>query len=271
MDQYNINNIEITKENIIDILNKYNINNEPKNMKYYNISLTHRSFVKEHDYSFIDILNKEKKEEMIKFRNVSNERYEFLGDILLSSIIAEYLFFRFPNENEGVLTRIKTIIISCRYFYKFAKKINFGKYIVISNNMEYVFNARDLDNVLEDAFEAFICALYIDLGKEVIEKFIIGIIEENVNFSKLLFNNDNYKDRLTKISQKDKLLLQFKNNTIIGPSNKRTYILSLFINNKDTGLIGFGNTKRDAEHDVSLKYLLKNKYINEEEQKIILS
>ena len=268
MDQYNKLNIKISKDDIKNILQKYDIFEEPKDMKHYDIALTHKSYVKEHDYSFIDILSK-KEDNILRFRNTSNERYEFLGDILISSIIAEYLFKRFPNEDEGVLTRLKTIIISCKYFYKFAKKINFGKYIVISNNMEYVFNARDMDNILEDAFESFICALKLDLGRDVIEKFVINILEENVNFSKLLFNNDNYKDRLTKISQKEKFEIKFKSDTILGQTNKRTYILSLYINGRDTGLTGFGVTKKEAEHDVSLKYLIKNGFISNEELKVI--
>jgi ribonuclease-3 len=273
MEQFNQNNIQITEKDIINILNIYDIKiNKIKNIEYYNIAFTHKSYVKpeEENYSFINILdNTNTKNNIMPFRNKSYERYEFQGDNLLNSIIVEYLFNRFSEEKEDVLTRIKTQIVSSKYFSKFAKKLNFGKYLIISNNMENIYNAREMDTILEDVFEAFACALYKDQGREVLTNFIIKIIEDNINFSKILFNNQNYKDRLTKISQKEKLHIKFITDTMLGQPNQRTYIVSLLINKKDTRCLGYGHTKIDAEQDCSLNYLLKNGYINEEEQIVI--
>lgn len=268
MDRYNIRNIYLDEQFIIDILNRYGINKKPKNLNLYQVAFIHKSYTKKEDSSHISKIYNDDNN-IVKFMDISNERFELVGDSIISMVLVEYLFHRFQNEDEGVLTRLKTIIVSCSYFAKFSKKLGFGKYILLSNAFENIYNGREVDSILEDVFESFICALKLDLGLGVVKKLLINIIEENINFPKLLFNNTNYKDRLTKISQRDKKQVKFVSRTILGPQDKRTYFITIHYDNKNTGITGFSFNKKDAEQKASLKYLKKNNMISEEELRII--
>jgi ribonuclease-3 len=136
---------------------------------------------------------------VMSYTKQSYERYEYLGDSVLSLIIASYLFKKYPEQNEGFLTRIRTKLVNGKMLAFLSKKLDLGKFILMSSNVEKI-NGRENDRILEDVFEALICAIYLDLGFEKTSRFVINVIEKYIDFESLEID-DNYKDILLRFCQ----------------------------------------------------------------------
>ena len=107
----------------------------------------------------------------IENSNESNERLEFIGDSVLSLIVTKYLYEKYPNENEGFLTRIRTKLVSGKALSKIAFQLSFHEFIVMNEKgMKNEWNKNP--RLLEDALEAFIGSIYLDMGLEVASTFI---------------------------------------------------------------------------------------------------
>jgi ribonuclease-3 len=275
MDNLNNRNILITKQNVEDILKNVDINIQINNIKKYQHAFTHKSYVKDTNYSFLNDLIK-LNDGIVDFQEKSNETLEFYGDSIVCSVSVEYLFLRYPEFDEGMLTKLKTNIVSREYLAKFARFHNLEKYLLISNHMENVVG-RKADKILEDVFESFIGSLSLDLGYLVAKQFIVETIEECVNFSELLFFNQNYKDRALNYFQTNGWNFpKYEIQCQLGPPNKRTFIINILKNYKDNNkwikeyvCKGYGNTKKIAEQDASLNALKLYNQITEYELKLI--
>ena len=117
----------------------------------------------------------------------------------------------------------------------------------MSNHMENI-HGRNTDKILEDTFEAFICALYKDLGFNLTKIFVINILENITNFAKLLFEDSNYKDRLLRYFQKNNWSTPIYNTLLIcGPPHKRSYTIQIINFEKIIIGEGTGYSKKEAE------------------------
>lgn len=118
--------------------------------------------------------------------NKSYQRLEFLGDKVLSLIIAEYLFLNFEEETEGEISKRHALIVSGKSCADIATKIGVGDYIILAQNQE-IQGGRKNENILENTLEAIIGAIYKDGGFIVAKEFILQ------NFKSLLNNTENSK------------------------------------------------------------------------------
>ena len=123
-------------------------------------------------------------------KNLNNERLEFLGDSILNSVITEYLFFKFPNYQEGVLTRARALLVKGSALTKKANQIGLDKVIKLSKGMINLSDDRKF-STLEGAFEAVIGAIFIDGGWENSKNVIYKIYEDDF---KNLSLDDDFKD-----------------------------------------------------------------------------
>ena len=123
-------------------------------------------------------------------KNLNNERLEFLGDSILNSVIAEYLFIKFPNYQEGVLTRARALLVRGSALTKKANQIGLDKVIKLSKGMINLSDDRKF-SILEGAFEAVIGAIFIDGGWENSKNVIYKIYEDDF---KNLSLDDDFKD-----------------------------------------------------------------------------
>ena len=123
-------------------------------------------------------------------KNRNNERLEFLGDSILNSVIAEYLFIKFPNYQEGVLTRARALLVKGSALTKKANQIGLDKVIKLSKGMINLSDDRKF-STLEGAFEAVIGAIFIDGGWENSKNVIYKIYEDDF---KNLSLDDDFKD-----------------------------------------------------------------------------
>jgi ribonuclease-3 len=155
----------------------------PKNINLFIQALTHSSAAKE-----------------IK----SNERLEFLGDSVLGAIVAEYLFSILPNKDEGVLTQVRSRMVSRNQLNKLAVKLGIDKILITDIKGSVSFT------LYGDALEALIGAIYLDAGF-IKTKIIIleKVIKRHLEIETLINEDTDYKSRLINFCQKTKAPLQF--------------------------------------------------------------
>jgi ribonuclease-3 len=179
----------------------------------------------------------------------SYERFEFLGDSVLNLIIADFLFHKYPNEEEGFLTKIKTKLVNGKTLAYFTKKLNLDQFLVISQNVEKI-HGRKNDRILEDIFEAFLCSIHLDLGYKYVEQFVLNCVIKFIDFDEIHEDN-NYKDILLRKCQK---LLQINPEyeliSTSGPGHKKTFTSIVIINDKRY-CTGIGFTKKESEQIAS--------------------
>ncbi|MDR3243650.1 MAG: ribonuclease III, partial [Elusimicrobiota bacterium] len=147
----------------------------------------------------------------------NNERLEFLGDSVLSLIIAQILYDKFPNESEGRLSKLKSQTVSARNISSWARDINLGSFIFLGSN-EKRQKIRDKDNLLCDAFEALLGAVFMDSGYESVKKIVQRF------FDKHEFKEEDYKSKLQEIAQAQfKELPIYKITKEYGPQHNRKF------------------------------------------------
>lgn len=177
----------------------------------------------------------------------SNERLEFLGDSVLSLITSVYLFKNFPNLKEGDYTEIKSAIVKTESLAEAAKKINLGKYLLLSKGEEKE-NGRENQNILADCFEALIAAIFLDQNFETAYDFVKNFLfNKKIEFiikNKLYLSN---KTRLQIFLQaKYKKLPQYIPLESYGPEHKKIFKVAVFFNGKKLA-VSEGRSKKQAE------------------------
>lgn len=261
---YNPSNIVLTKEILDGIFKNTNINldeelkklGKPLDLHTYQISLTHKSYSikKQLDPGYILIPNTDK---CVELQNGNNERLEMLGDSVFSHIIVAYLFERFPDQDEGFMTDLKTKIVSGEYMSEYAHFLGIEKYILMSKQVEYK-EGRFNESILEDAFEAFIGACDLQFGFEFCNKMVRYIIEENLDFAELIRHNKNYKDILVKYYQ---MMKQKKPDFIEESKGAKSHnsLYTIVIKDSEGKIVGKGTekTKKRAEQIASHCALIK--------------
>jgi len=275
---FNPVNIILQEEDLIKFFN----NNGLEGIKYNNINLYRNAFIHKSYCSMknTDFLSSNSKcpNNCIPLQDISYERLEFLGDAILNLIVANYLYMRFPEQNEGFLSKIRTRIVNGKMLGNLAEKIGFNKYAIISKQVEEA-NGRNNYKIMEDIFEAFIGAIYIDFqtlndnvilpkhisltaltgaGYYIAELWIISIIENYIDFSELILQKTNYKDMLVNYTQQT---FQFapKYYELNQSTKDNVKIFNYCIKDRSNTIIATatGYSKKDAENNVSkeaLKY-----------------
>lgn len=251
---YNENNILITKPFIESIFEKYKVKIVVKNLTLYQRAMCHKSYTTKEFYT-PDLLKKFKLEKSDKsfpeLQRHSYERLEFLGDSVIKTIIAGYLFKRYPNEDEGFMTNLKIKLENKKNFAFLSKLLGFDKYLLLSSSIETAIS-RNANSLLEDIFEGFVGAMYLENNFDLCNVFIINLFETEIDFSGLLFTNDNYKSLLLQYYHKNHWNTpRYKLQSIEGPSNKRKFIVGVFDNNNKIIAHGKGFTKQSAEQNAS--------------------
>lgn len=188
----------------------------------------------------------------------SNERLEFLGDSVFNLIVGDYLFTKYPGKDEGFLTRLRTKIVRNTHCVKFSKLIGIGPFVLVSQNVKRNAEGNVNDKLLEDAFEAFIGAIYLDLGFHFAKGFVNNLIDKHVDLVSL-HQDTNYKDALMRMTQLKGIdLPNYKLVSQEGPPNRRvfTICIELKIGNIVSKMgVGTGKNKKDAEQEAAMKTL----------------
>jgi len=180
----------------------------------------------------------------------SNERMEFLGDAVLDLIVTEFLYKEFPNENEGLLSQKKAILVSRKALGKICDEHGFGKYLILNKGEEKTGGRKRLSN-LANLFEAILGAIYIDGGIEPSKKFVESFL---INRHKELLKEKtffNYKSSLLEFSQaKGWGTPTYAVMEESGPDHQKTFLIKVVVND-DWTAIGKGPNKKSAEQNAA--------------------
>ena len=183
----------------------------PGNVFLYQLAFRHKSAARE----------------IINGLKMSNERLEYLGDAVLSSIVADYLFKRFPYKEEGFLTEMRARIVSRTQLNKLSIKLGLDS--LIKSEM-FSHQSKSMHG---NAFEAFIGALYLDKGYGFTKKIVLKrVVEVHLDIEKIQNEDNNFKSQLIEWSQKERIPIEFKVKDEIGNGFGKQYIVELFVNNE---------------------------------------
>ena len=249
---YNLNNKLVTENDIINIMKNININDfKVNNIQHYIIAFIHKSYLKLNDYE--EYTNPGNG--CLELQNKSYETMEFLGDSILGSIVSSYIYNRFHliyNENEGFLTKLKIRIVCGENLAKLSKDLKLFNYITLAKHIEDNCAGRENINILEDVFESFNGAIYLDNNYETVKNILIQIIEKYVDFTDILLKDTNYKDQISRYFQQNFQIYP----KYLSTKDKDNTFQSKLIHGDNIISNGTGTSKKKAEQDASRKALI---------------
>jgi len=185
----------------------------PKNIALYKLAFKHSSASSQGS-----IGNKE-----------SNERLEFLGDSIIGAITAEYLYKKFPLKEEGVLTKLRSRMVSREQHNKIALKLGLSKFIEV-NNMRL--SSVKPNSIYGDAYEALVGAIYIDKGYKTAKEFILNrIIHIHIDMDVVETKEVDFKSKIMEWAQKEKKNIVYKVAIDGAVSENKHYEIQLLIDN----------------------------------------
>lgn len=270
---YNPTNVLIEAQDLRHLFDS----NGLKGVSFHNINLYRNAFVhksyctmKNEDF---ETGNERCPTDCLPLQEMSYERLEFLGDAILGMIVARYLYERYPDQSEGFLSRVRTKIVNGKMLGYLSDKIGFPKFAILSKQVEDA-HGRNNYKIMEDVFEAFIGAIYMDFqedpvsislpfpvlsgkGYYIVEQWVIHIIENYLDFAELIAQKTHYKDMLVRYMMhtfQDSPRFYEVSVTTVHNLKQFTYCV------KDkAGVVlgtGIGATKKEAENTAAKEALL---------------
>lgn len=175
--------------------------------------------------------------------SINNERLEYLGDAVLSTIVADYLFRKFPNCDEGFMTKVRARIVKRKNLDYLAKQIQIPAMI-----RHGVLPGNKSKHIYGNMLEALVGAIYLDRGYKVARKFFLKkILEKHIDLNLLVNKDPDYKSRVIEWAQKERVEVVFES---LEEHNSRqkfpSFISTISLNGEKKGT-GRGSTKKGAE------------------------
>ena len=200
----------------------------PNNLRLYKQALTHKSVAeKDKDGHVLD-----------------NERLEYLGDAVLDTVLAHFLFQKFPYEDEGFLTQMRSKVVNRKQLSNLAVSIGLDKLVRLDQVRRNIHSS-----IYGNAFEAFIGAIYLDKGYERTSRYIIGnLLKYHIDICELKNTEDNFKSKLLELSQKNNQLISFR--TVENPKRENTFVSSVILDGKEYEQ-AIGRSKKEAEQNAA--------------------
>jgi ribonuclease-3 len=198
----------------------------PRNVRLYKLAFIHKSAA----------------EEVIKGVKTSNERMEYLGDAVLSSVVADFLFHKYPLKDEGFLTQMRSKIVSRASLNRLALKMGLKEVIVAEFDLEQMSKS-----IYGDSLEALLGAIYLDKGYRFAKKIIVNrIILCYLNIEEIEKQDLSQKSTLFEYAQKEKKQLEFKVIDTVGNGKRKQYMVVALLDNVQIAK-GYGYSIKEAE------------------------
>lgn len=204
-------------------------------------AFTHSSYVNEHRKKPYD----------------DNERLEFLGDAVLELTVSQFLYNKYPTMSEGELTKLRAAIVCEPSLVAFANELNYGEYVLLGKGEEMT-GGRTRPALLADVFEAFVGALFLDKGIEVVIKFLEEVVFPKIDAGAFSHVMD-FKSQLQEHVQRDGSgMIEYKILQERGPAHNREFVSQVILNGAEIGE-GTGKSKKEAEQHAAQMALEKLK------------
>lgn len=203
----------------------------PKHLPYYQLALMHRSKIEE--------------------LQQNNERLEFLGDAILGSIVAEYLFKKYPTQPEGYLTELRSRIVRRETMNNVALRMGLHKMV------QYNQNDRGLSrsHIFGNALEALIGAVYLDQGFSKTRTFILNqVIKPYIDIDVLESTDTNYKNKLLSWAQRNGKELSFDSVDEKLEGTRKIFTIAIILSGEQVAT-GTGFNKKEAGQVAAQKAL----------------
>lgn len=184
----------------------------------------------------------------------SYERLEFLGDSILGFVVAEYLFFEYKNQNEGILSPMRANLVNSGSLELCNKQLGLVDFIQASESARKVFNNSTTSSILGDVMEAIIAAVYLDSGFRNAKKMILNkLLPIMLHYG--LLEDVNYKSVLLETVQADgKSFPTYEVIEELGPAHNKIFKVAVLVEG-ETIANGVGRTKKEAEKQAAQKAL----------------
>jgi ribonuclease-3 len=180
----------------------------------------------------------------------NNERLEFLGDAVLDLIVGEYLFKKFPNSDEGTLSKIRAAIVNEDGFTSLAKDIELGEFLYLSSAEENN-KGRSKTSLLSNAFEALIGAIYLDASLDEAKRISVDLIEKNHPQIDLDSLCKDYKTTLQEYTQAEfGVTPQYELLKATGPDHDKVFEVGIYLNKKLVATAK-GKSKKSAQKEAA--------------------
>jgi len=212
----------------------------PRNLHFYRLAFLHKSVIRRDTKGF----------------PLNNERLEYLGDAVLSAIVADELYRRFPEKDEGTLSKMRSSVIKRGSLNQFAIKL---KLLPLIQSQSLV--SLKKTHIPGDTLEALIGAIYLDRGYKKAGEFVrTKILDQNPDMLWSPEKDNNYKSMLIEWGQKNRLPIHFIAEELVNhPSNQLLFFAKVIIDGKLVSA-GEGSSKKEAQQNAAcnaLEYLSK--------------
>lgn len=208
---------------------------KPNNLTLYQLAFSHSSYVNE------------------KHLKADYERLEFLGDAVLDLVMSDYLYNHYDIK-EGDMTKIRANYVCENACFTYASNLSFSKFIKVGHGEELE-GGRFKKVILADIFEAFMGAIYLDLGYEEVRRVILEIITPYIEDKSTVFFSD-YKSSLQELVQTDQRSIHYELLEETGPAHQKTFTMAVKIDNIVYGT-GIAGSKKEAEQEAAKNALEK--------------
>jgi ribonuclease-3 len=186
-------------------------------------------------------------------RLASNERLEFLGDAVLGLVTCEQLFSRFPDYQEGDLTKIKSVVVSRRTCARISRLLNMGEYLFLGKGMHL--HAVVPASLLADVFESLVAAIYLDGGLEAARRFILRYIGPEIEQVAEGAHGGNFKSLLQQVAQREfNETPQYELLDEKGPDHSKCFKIAAVVG-RFRYPAAWGRNKKEAEQKAAMNAL----------------
>jgi ribonuclease-3 len=186
-------------------------------------------------------------------RLASNERLEFLGDAVLGLVTCEQLFQRFPDYQEGDLTKIKSVVVSRRTCARISRILNLGDYLFLGKGMHL--HAVVPASLLADVFESMVAAIYLDGGLEAAKSFILKHLIPEIEAVAEGAHGGNFKSLLQQVAQREfNATPQYHLLDEKGPDHSKCFKIAAVIGRQHYAA-AWGRNKKEAEQKAAMNAL----------------
>ncbi len=179
-----------------------------------------------------------------------NERLEFLGDAVLELVVTEYLFAKYPEQNEGDLTSYRSALVNANTLSGVAEGLGMNDYLLLSRG-EAKDTGRARQVILANTIEAFIGALFQDGGYEAVKKFVathlFPLTDEIVSKKSWLDPKSHFQERAQEIAS---VTPSYETVKEVGPDHDKHFTVAVFLG-KEKVAVGEGKSKQEAEQDAA--------------------
>lgn len=223
----------------MNLFEKFGI--ETENEHLYEVAFTHGSYGTKHnlDYTY--------------------ERLEFLGDSVLSLIVSEYLFKKYPQYEEGKLTKLRANYVCQNALIYYSHELGLPDYLNVSAE-ESNLTHNEVISITADVFESFLGAIFLDQGIEFAREFISKVIFKYIDNDTVFF--EDYKSTMKEYGDAKEVDISYKILHEYGVPHDKTFIIAILVDGKEMG-VGRGKNKKEAEQNAAKVAIEKLGVLNE--------